>query len=40
MYYFELLKSCTVLKVLFVLIPVNKPLEFKLTSERERRILW
>ena len=35
---FNLLESNTFLKVLFALIPVNKDVEFKFTSERERSI--
>ena len=34
------LKSNIVLKVLFALISVNKDLEYKFTSERERSIVW
>ena len=36
---FDFLKSNTVLKVLFALIPVNKDLECKFTTERERSIV-
>ena len=32
---FNFLKSNTVVKVLFALIPVNKDLEYKCTSERK-----
>ena len=37
---FNFLKLNTVLKVLFALIPVNKDLKYKFTSERERSIVW
>ena len=37
---FIFLKSNTVLKVLFVLIQINKNLEYKFTPERERSIAW
>ena len=39
-YYFNFLKSNTVLNALFTLIPVNKDLEYKFTAEGERIIAW
>ena len=37
---FNFLKSNSVLKILFALIPVNKDLGYKFTSEEERSIVW
>ena len=39
-YFFNFLKSNTVLNVLFTIIAVNKDLKYKFTSERERSIAW
>ena len=39
-YFNNFLKSDSVLKVLFALISVNKDLDYKFTSEREKSIVW